>query len=157
MSVWVFEFIIFLCGHSWQDRGEGPRWERAERTQGGNWLLQASREQDRWLDTGQGYTAKGCKTAMGKPRVCHLGTHAHSQTDAHTCTPLHLRNRVHICHGRWEERVWSKRRNRHVEKRKGTIWDSSHMPACRAPYSAADVFSLSRSFFTNRFSQDATN
>lgn len=37
---------------------------RAARTERGNWLLQASREQDRWLDSGQGYTAKCCKTDM---------------------------------------------------------------------------------------------
>ncbi len=75
-------------------------WGRAERTEGVNWSLQASREQDRWLDTGQSYAAKGYKAAMGKPRVCvcvcvcHIGMHTHSHTDAHT-----LHNHVHICYG----------------------------------------------------------
>lgn len=43
-------------------------------------VLQASREQDRWLDTGQGYTAKGCKTDMRKPCVSAQNTHTASHT-----------------------------------------------------------------------------
>lgn len=102
--------------------GGGQRGQRG----GGNWLLQASREQDRWLDTGQSYTAKGCKRAMGKPCVCHEGTHALSHTDPHICTPLHpWRSRAHICPGWWEQRVWSKRRNRHREKKIEQPRDSS--------------------------------
>lgn len=46
------------------------------RAEGGEQVLQASREQDRWLDTGQGYTAKGSKADMGKPCVNNLGTRA---------------------------------------------------------------------------------
>lgn len=49
---------------------------------GGDQLLQASREQDRWLDTGQGYTAKGSKADMRKPCVNNLVTCADSPTDA---------------------------------------------------------------------------
>lgn len=90
-------FNIFFKGesHSCEDRGEGPRWGKAERTEGGNWLLQASREQDRWLDTGQSYTAKGCKRAMGKPCV-------NAYTHSHRCTHTvftHLCNHVHTDHG----------------------------------------------------------
>lgn len=57
---------------------------------GGKRLLQASREQDIWLDTSQSYTAKGCKRAMGKPCVCHLVTYtyAHRHTLIHSCAHL---------------------------------------------------------------------
>ena len=75
-------------GGGWGEGGGGGGGGEGWRG-GGNWLLQASREQDRWLDTGQSYTAKGCKRAMGKPCVCHEGTHALSHTDPHICTPLH--------------------------------------------------------------------
>ncbi len=139
-----FLYIFFGGGgHSCEDRGEGQMWGRAERTEGGNWLLQASREQDRWLDTGQGYTAKGCKRAMGKPCVCHLGTYTHSNTDAHICTPLHSRNHVHICHRWWEESDWSKRRNRHLGGKKVPIWDCSCTSA-RIAYFTTDIFNFSQ-------------
>ena len=81
-----FFFFFFSCVVTRERTGERVRrWRERE---GGNWLLQASREQDRWLDTGQSYTAKGCKRAMGKPCVCHEGTHTLSHTDPHICTPL---------------------------------------------------------------------
>lgn len=67
MKTQVPAFLTFLKGTiSWWEEGGG-----SERTgwgpRGGgllDWLLQAFREQDRWLDTGQSYTAKGCKGAM---------------------------------------------------------------------------------------------
>lgn len=64
----VMKFEHFKGCHLCVDTGVGLR---CQWRGGGYWLLQASREEDRWLDTGQNYTAKGCKRSMGKPCVCH--------------------------------------------------------------------------------------
>lgn len=91
---------LFLSGgDSCEDRGEGPRWgEGREDYGGGYWLLQASREQDRWLDTGQSYTAKGCKRAYGKTMCVSLrNTYCtHSHTDAHVYTLTPVQSRAHL-------------------------------------------------------------
>lgn len=123
------------------EAGEGR--EDREREGGVDWLLQASREQDRWLDTGQSYTAKGCKRAMWKPCVCHLRTHVHSHTNAHVYTLTLVQSCAHFPQvmRRFEAR-------RRAEKEGGTIWDCSNTFTSQQTYSFS-VSYLYQIFWSN--------